>query len=35
MPATGYDLDTLADDVAAIIEQRDLRDVTLVTHSMG
>lgn len=35
MPATGYDIDTLADDVAAIIEQRDLRGVTLVTHSMG
>jgi non-heme chloroperoxidase len=35
MPATGYDIDTLADDLAAIIEQRDLRDVTLVTHSMG
>ena len=35
MPAIGYDIDTLADDLAAIIEQRDLRDVTLVTHSMG
>jgi non-heme chloroperoxidase len=35
MPMTGYDLDTLTDDVAAVIEQRDLRDVTLVAHSMG
>jgi len=35
MPATGYDLDTLTDDVAAVIEQRDLRDVTLVGFSMG
>lgn len=35
MPATGYDLDTLTDDVAAVIEQRDLRDVTIVAHSMG
>ena len=35
MPATGYDLDTLTDDVAAVIEQRDLREVTLVGFSMG
>jgi len=35
MPSTGYDLDTLADDVAAVIEQFDLRDVTLVGFSMG
>jgi len=35
MPSMGYDLDTLADDVAAVIEQRDLRDVTLVGFSMG
>jgi pimeloyl-ACP methyl ester carboxylesterase len=35
MPMTGYDLDTLTEDVAAVIEQRDLRDVTLVAHSMG
>lgn len=33
--AMGYDLDTLADDVAAVIEQRELHDVTLVAHSMG
>ena len=35
MPMTGYDLDTLTDDVAAVIEQHDLRDVTIVAHSMG
>ncbi|WGS30797.1 alpha/beta hydrolase [Bradyrhizobium sp. ISRA464] len=35
MPATGYDLDTLTDDVAAVIEQCDLHDVTLVGYSMG
>src|SRR4051794_10937573 len=35
MPSVGYDLDTLADDVAALIEARDLRDVTLVGFSMG
>lgn len=35
MPSTGYDLETLTDDVAAVIEARDLRDVTLVGFSMG
>ena len=35
MPSSGYDLETLTDDVAAIIEARDLRDVTLVGFSMG
>ena len=35
VPSTGYDLDTLTDDLAAVIEQRDLRDVTLVAFSMG
>nr|WP_249141828.1 alpha/beta hydrolase [Bradyrhizobium diazoefficiens] len=35
MPSTGYDLDTLSDDVAAVIEARDLRNVTLVGFSMG
>jgi pimeloyl-ACP methyl ester carboxylesterase len=34
-PDRGYDFDTLADDVAAVMEQLDLRDVTLVGHSMG
>ncbi|MET4277305.1 MULTISPECIES: alpha/beta hydrolase [unclassified Bradyrhizobium] len=35
MPSSGYDLNTLTDDVAALIEARDLRDVTLVGFSMG
>lgn len=35
LTAGGYDLDTLADDLAAVIETLDLRDVTLVAHSMG
>jgi pimeloyl-ACP methyl ester carboxylesterase len=35
VPASGYDLDTLADDVAAVIEQRDLRQVILVAYSLG
>ena len=35
VPAGGYDMDTLADDMAAVIEQLDLRDVVLVGHSMG
>lgn len=35
MPSAGYDLETLTDDVASVIEARDLRDVTLVGFSMG
>lgn len=35
MPSSGYDLDTLTDDVAAVIEARNLRDITLVGFSMG
>lgn len=35
MPSTGYDLDTLTDDLAAVMEARDLRDVTVVGFSMG
>ena len=31
----GYDMDTLADDLASAIETLDLKDVTLVGHSMG
>lgn len=31
----GYDYDTLADDLATLIEQLDLRDITLVAHSAG
>ncbi|MEU6429057.1 alpha/beta hydrolase [Microbispora sp. NPDC046973] len=34
-PSGGYDLDTLADDVAALIEHLGLRRVTLVGHSAG
>ncbi len=34
-PFHGYDYDTLADDLAAIIEQLDLRELTLAGHSMG
>ncbi len=35
VPMTGYDLETLTADVADVIEQRDLNDVTLVAYSMG
>lgn len=35
VPATGYDADTLADDLAAVLDRLDLRDVTLISHSMG
>ena len=31
----GYDYDTLADDLAALLHHLDLRDVTLVAHSIG
>ena len=34
-PADGYDFDTLAADLAAVLDQLDLHDVTLVGHSMG
>ena len=34
-PASGYDYDTLCDDLAAVIEDRGLSDVTLVGFSMG
>ena len=34
-PWTGYDYNTLADDLAAVIFQRGLEDVTLVGFSMG
>ena len=35
VPAHGYDYDTLADDLDAVIEALDLRDLTLVSHSMA
>ena len=31
----GYDFDTFADDLADLLDHLDLRDVTLVAHSMG
>jgi non-heme chloroperoxidase len=34
-PWTGYDYDTLADDLAGLIELLDLRDAVLVSHSAG
>jgi pimeloyl-ACP methyl ester carboxylesterase len=34
-PATGYDFDTLADDLAAVIDHFGLDNVTLVGHSLG
>jgi pimeloyl-ACP methyl ester carboxylesterase len=34
-PGRGYDFDTLADDLAEVIELLDLRDLILVGHSMG
>jgi non-heme chloroperoxidase len=34
-PGRGYDFDTLADDLATVIEHLELRGVTLVAHSMG
>jgi len=34
-PRTGYDYDTFADDLQAVLEALELRDVTLVGFSMG
>lgn len=34
-PGGGYDFDTLADDLAAVLERLDFGEVTLVAHSMG
>jgi non-heme chloroperoxidase len=34
-PGRGYGYDTLAGDLAAVLDQLDLRGVTLVTHSMS
>jgi non-heme chloroperoxidase len=34
-PGHGYEFDTLADDLAAVLEQLDLRDVILVGQSLG
>jgi non-heme chloroperoxidase len=35
VPGSGYDLDTLADDLARLIELLDLKNLTVVAHSMG
>jgi non-heme chloroperoxidase len=34
-PGAGYDFDTLADDLATLVDALDLTDITLVGHSMG
>jgi non-heme chloroperoxidase len=34
-PGHGYDFNTLSDDLAEVIDQLDLHDITLVGHSMG
>ncbi len=34
-PSKGYDYDTMADDLAAVIDELDLQDVSLVGFSMG
>jgi non-heme chloroperoxidase len=34
-PGRAYDYDTLADDLACVLDHLDLRDVTLVAHSLG
>lgn len=34
-PGRGYDFDTLADDLDALLTQLDLHEITLVGHSMG
>jgi non-heme chloroperoxidase len=34
-PGRGFDYDTLADDLAALLARLDIRDATLVAHSMG
>ena len=34
-PASGYDFDAFADDVAALVETLDLKGLTLIAHSMA
>lgn len=34
-PGSGYDFDSLSDDLATVLEQMDLKNITLVAHSMG
>lgn len=35
VPGDGYDLDTLADDIATLVDELDLHDITFLAHSMG
>jgi pimeloyl-ACP methyl ester carboxylesterase len=35
VPGTGYDLDTLADDLHTLLTELDLHEVTFLAHSMG
>jgi non-heme chloroperoxidase len=35
VPGTGYDYDTLADDLASVLDFHDVRDAVLVAHSMA
>lgn len=35
VPGSGYDLDTLADDLSCVVDHLDLADIVLVGHSMG
>lgn len=35
LPANGHDMDTYSDDLAALLDALDLREVTLVGHSTG
>jgi pimeloyl-ACP methyl ester carboxylesterase len=34
-PASGYNIDTFADDIAGLVHKLDLTDLTLITHSMA
>src|SRR5919197_12463 len=34
-PGRGYDYETMAGDLATVIEQLDLQEITLIAHSMG
>jgi len=34
-PASGYDFDTFADDVAQLVGELDLKDLTVIAHSMA
>jgi non-heme chloroperoxidase len=34
-PCHGYDFDTLADDIATVINERDIQNAVLIGHSMG